>query len=422
VIVTSGIFHSVDVDAITVLREERQRRELNGIDELADSISRVGLIHPIVVTRDSILVAGERRLAAVRNLGWTHIPAQFAEELTPLELRVIELEENTKRLDITWQEHCRAVNEYHMLMKVQRPGWVLEDTAKALGIVKSEVSHKIAIANELLTNAKIADAPTYSIAKGMALRANERRASDVVGRIMETEGVQEIEEVPTGGSSFQPVLHVDFIEWAAAYRGPRFNFIHCDFPYGVNIQDRKYNFYATKHERGTYDDDEQTYWELVRALIDNLDRLAEPQCHLMFWFSMPYYQQTIEVLGPHFDISPFPLIWVKSDNAGILPDPSRGPRRIYETCLFGSRGDRKIVQAVSNAIAAPTSREFHMSEKPIPVLRQFFRMFVDGSSRVLDPTAGSGGALLVAKELGATALTGIELDADFVERANGRFE
>jgi DNA modification methylase len=109
---------------------------------------------------------------------------------------------------------------------------------------------------------------------------------------------------------------------------------------------------------------------------------------------------------------------MKSDGAGILSDPARGPRRIYETCLFGSRGDRKITSAVANAYAASTDRSIdHLSPKPEPVLRHFFRMFIDKSSVVLDPTCGSGTALRAAEALEAAHVLGIEINKDFVERA-----
>ena len=34
----------------------------------------IGLLHPIVVTSDNILIAGARRLAAVKALGWEEVP------------------------------------------------------------------------------------------------------------------------------------------------------------------------------------------------------------------------------------------------------------------------------------------------------------------------------------------------------------
>lgn len=48
----------------------RHRRDLGDVKALADSIKRVGLLHPIVVTSDGWLIAGQRRLAACRLLGW----------------------------------------------------------------------------------------------------------------------------------------------------------------------------------------------------------------------------------------------------------------------------------------------------------------------------------------------------------------
>ena len=116
---TSGEFHSIPVENIRVDRDVRQRQKITGIDGvdgLADSIRRLGLIHPIVVTRDLILVSGERRLTAVKSLGWDRISCLYTDELDPLVRRLIELEENTKRLDITWQEQRAAVAELNEIM------------------------------------------------------------------------------------------------------------------------------------------------------------------------------------------------------------------------------------------------------------------------------------------------------------------
>src|SRR3974390_2682430 len=101
---TSGHFHSVSVSSIKVNREGRQRRELEDIDNLADSISRLGLIQPLVITRSSDLVSGERRLAAVKVFGWTNISIQYVDELEDHMLRAIELEENIKRSALPWQD------------------------------------------------------------------------------------------------------------------------------------------------------------------------------------------------------------------------------------------------------------------------------------------------------------------------------
>lgn len=52
----------------------RFRTELGDVRGLADSIREVGLLHPVVVDGDGNLIAGERRVAAVKLLGWQTIP------------------------------------------------------------------------------------------------------------------------------------------------------------------------------------------------------------------------------------------------------------------------------------------------------------------------------------------------------------
>ena len=53
---------------------ERHRHDMGDIDALAASMARIGLLHPIVVTPEGLLVCGERRLCAAKRLGWETIP------------------------------------------------------------------------------------------------------------------------------------------------------------------------------------------------------------------------------------------------------------------------------------------------------------------------------------------------------------
>lgn len=80
----------------------RYRRDMGDLAGLADSIKRVGLLHPIVVTEGDVLVAGERRLRACESLGWTRIPCRVVPDLDDL-LRA-ESDENTVRQNFTPSE------------------------------------------------------------------------------------------------------------------------------------------------------------------------------------------------------------------------------------------------------------------------------------------------------------------------------
>jgi ParB-like nuclease domain len=57
----------------------RIRRDLGNIDELARSIAEDGLLHVIVVRPDGLLIAGQRRLAACKKLGWENIPVRVVD-------------------------------------------------------------------------------------------------------------------------------------------------------------------------------------------------------------------------------------------------------------------------------------------------------------------------------------------------------
>lgn len=414
---TSGIHHTVPISSIIIDRASRQRRDLTGIEELAESISRVGLIHAPVITRDSVLIAGERRIEAMKSLGWTETVIQFSDEIDPETLHSIELEENIKRVDMTWQDRALAVAKFHEIRQGQDPEWGQRETGPALGISQAAVAKEIALARAIQSkDPKILSAPKKSVALGI-LERRESRAKDNESEALSL-------ALPAKSSApaapVESVINASFLEWAPAYSGPKFNFIHCDFPYGINAD--TFNQGAAG-SLGGYSDTPDDYWRLVESLCTNLDRIALPSCHLIFWFSMKgdFYHDTKSFLRRHtdFDVDDFPLIWHKSDNVGTLPDPSRGPRRTYETALFASRGDRKVVNAVANSYSAPTERaeRIHMSVKPEPMLRHFFRMLVDEHSRVLDPTCGSGSALRAAESLGANQVLGLEMNPEFADYA-----
>ena len=81
---------------------ERHRKEMGDLEALAVSISTVGLLHPPVVTKEGVLVCGERRFRAMRDiLGWKTIPVIVLEVSSIVEG---EYAENEIRKDFTPSE------------------------------------------------------------------------------------------------------------------------------------------------------------------------------------------------------------------------------------------------------------------------------------------------------------------------------
>lgn len=393
------MFQTIPLSEITIHREERQRRVLTDIDDLADSIARLGLINPITIDHNNILIAGERRLEACRRLGWTHITAQFFEDLSPTQRVLIELEENIKRKDITWQEHTAAIAKYHALRKEEDPTWNDTKTAQAIGMSQQNVSKHITVAKEL-SAPSVREAPTFTTAVERAKTAARKRDEHI--------------HIHASSVDTHQIITADFIEWAQQPRD-KFNFIHCDFPYGINMTGT-----AGQNSRQSvqYADDPDTYWKLLKALAVNLDNFCAPDAHIIFWFSPNLYCQTWEMLKllSGFTFEEHPLIWHRQ-NEGIAPDPYRRPRRVYDTAFFGWRGEAKINQIRTNVFSAPTERERHASEKSQQMLEYFFGMFVDDHTTAFDPTCGSGAAIRAAKRLGANRVLGLEINEEYANVA-----
>jgi ParB-like chromosome segregation protein Spo0J len=71
-----GIFY---LSVAEVIIGTRHRKDLGDVEGLARSIREIGLLHPIVVRPDRVLIAGARRLAAYKRLGLPEIPARVVD-------------------------------------------------------------------------------------------------------------------------------------------------------------------------------------------------------------------------------------------------------------------------------------------------------------------------------------------------------
>jgi DNA modification methylase len=112
------------------------------------------------------------------------------------------------------------------------------------------------------------------------------------------------------------------------------------------------------------------------------------------------------------------MIWHCSDNSGLTPDPNRYGRRTYETAMLITLGDRKISKSKALSFSSPRNiSRIHRSQKPLPVLSHFFEMFIDDSTRFLDPTCGSATSLIAAQKFSPASTLGLEIDPEMAASA-----
>lgn len=121
--------------------QPRNRFDESGIAELAESIRRYGLLSPLVVRRTAgggyELIAGERRLRALKKLGRTHADA-IVTPAFDLEAALIALAENLEREQLHFFEEAEA---YRRL--VREHGLNQEELSRRLGKSVPAISNKI---------------------------------------------------------------------------------------------------------------------------------------------------------------------------------------------------------------------------------------------------------------------------------------
>ena len=120
--------------------QPRQDFDLAEIHSLAESLATHGLLQPVVVRHVDEryqLVAGERRLRAAMEAGWTEVPVNVveADDRQVAELAIIE---NLQRKDLNPLEKAASFQRY-----LQQYGATQEDLAQRLKIDRSTVANLI---------------------------------------------------------------------------------------------------------------------------------------------------------------------------------------------------------------------------------------------------------------------------------------
>lgn len=181
--------------------QPRQDFAEEGLEELANSIRRHGILQPLLVRPQNgafQLIAGERRLIAAKRAGLESIPCRVL-ELEDRQVCAVAIEENLKRKDLNVLEKAQAFQEY-----LDRFESTVEELAEVLGLNRSTVTNFIRLlelsepVKKALREEKIAQGHARamltlehdeqsalckeSIKEGLSVRAVEARVRELQGR------------------------------------------------------------------------------------------------------------------------------------------------------------------------------------------------------------------------------------------------
>ncbi len=113
-----GVVKQVRIADIVV--PEGRKRSVRRLGELTRSIAALGLLNPIVITRDRRLVAGLHRLRACEALGWKEISA-VALGLSEIDAELAEIDENLCRTELTPLERAEQTTRRKALHEARHP-------------------------------------------------------------------------------------------------------------------------------------------------------------------------------------------------------------------------------------------------------------------------------------------------------------
>jgi DNA modification methylase len=409
---------------LLVIPESRQRRTFDEkkIQELATSIMQKGLFHPPVCRFDGenyILVAGERRTRAIRSLSDIDVgvvcndefvpsgalPITLLGDLPPLALREAELEENTIRVDLSWQEQAAAIAELDALRRDQAAEVGLTHTARATAseiVGREAVGSEITKVTEAVVVAKHLDDPDVAKAKSPkeAMKIIQKKA-EVAHRekLAATFDMEKTPHTALRGSCFDlaPTLPSTF-----------FDVILTDPPYGIGA-DNFGDMAGTTHDYKDTEDYALSCYELVAR---EGFRVAKESAHIyVFLDPRLWHEISLIFTLAGWDVWPTPLIWNKLN--GMLPKPEHGPRRTYEMILFATKGKKKVTKVGADVITCSlVTDRAHGAQKPVPLYCELLSRSTVPGNTVLDFFSGSGTIFPAANKLRLVS-TGMEISQEY---------
>lgn len=144
------------------------------LSELAASMKRHGLLHPVIVVKKGggyTLVSGERRLRAAESLGWSDIPA-VVRDFTDQDLLEIALVENLKRSDLNPVEIAEGLKRLSEEFQ-----WTQENLSEFIGFKRSTVANYLRLLdlNPEVIEALSGGAITFGHAKVLSALGEEEQ-------------------------------------------------------------------------------------------------------------------------------------------------------------------------------------------------------------------------------------------------------
>lgn len=396
----------MEIDKIMV--DGRLRKEMGNIDELAASIKEFGLIQPIVIDFATIsLVAGGRRLAAVKKLGWTELvhgrDFVYREELEnedkKIRLQAVELEENLRRKQLTWQEEIEGkarllamMQSIHGVARMGAPtksekragvivGFGVNKLSAMLGESNATTSKDLELASLMAKFPHLAKADT---------KESARRQISILGAIAQMSTSAKTAPQNASVASLWKLYEGDFKDHISNVADASIDLVYTDLPFGVSLQA------MSKHGGATtvnYQDDRDAVVNQLGLIAREAFRVLCNDRFAIFFFGFNYYTElvtSLEIAG--FRINPVPIVWYKHTRS--TENPNTRYANAYDPALVVMKGSPVFIRpGNTNVVDIPAvvpSEKMQIAQQPVELVKRFIEDMTSSGATVLDFCAGSG--------------------------------
>jgi len=381
----------------------RLRVASGNIGELAESFKKFGQLQPIVLTSENELVAGFRRLSAAKVAGWTDIEVVYREQMTKAEQREIELEENIRRLDMTWLEKANAIAEIDRLKREQNPNWSRDMTAAVAGTNRAaDVSDAVKITKLVELFPELKDAKSLAQAQSWAL-----------AKVASVVRVKEVKDNPAEFAEIEEkILLGDSVKVIKSLPAGLFRAIITDPPFGISYDKRKA---GTEQSITSYEDSQESY-DRILGMASDFYRVIKDDGWLTFFLGPTHYERAKGIFrAAGFTVDEMPVVWDRSDGHCYTARPDRYYARGYDLALHCLKGNPEMSlygRGKHNVLRfepVPGDERELLVERPVELYQEIIKRLTVEGETIADFFVGSGSVLAAAALLKRNYF-GVELD------------
>lgn len=437
---------------------DRGRKTYSGIGELAQSIEDNGLVQPVVVAPSDgatpyILVAGGRRLSALRFMGVTELhhgvtscPGTYGyilkSEADSNELQNVlsEIAENLDRENLDWRDEARLIAKAWELAErdahVHGKEVLARDFGAMIGVPYHDVRAARIIVKDLDENperykdcgsargamAVLLNHQAKSLTKVAAARDVSKRTArkinakaplvahvDVTTPGLETLTEESVIPQIDLSNAFHNANGLDFL---AALAPGSIDHIITDPDYAVSVDTLSSN--ASGAAAGVAQASVDDSLSDLRRLMPLAYNALGSNGFFVFWYDLDHHEKLQGwASAAGFAVQRWPLIWHKTDyRSNAAPAHNFCKNMEYAMVCRKPGAVLTAVQSSSLFAAAsgPVTRELgHPFAKPYEVWRWIYHAVTIRGQRVFDPFVGSGSSAIAALQCGLQPY-GCEID------------